>query len=73
MEAKMLQSIEEVGMERGMERGMEIGLEKGRVQTLEEVTKNMLKSGKLTRKEIARFTGMKLTEINKLAKTMKKG
>ena len=65
-EVNMLQSIEEVGIEKGLAQG----LEKGRNDASEEIAKKMLRSGKLTRKEISEFTGLKLSKINALAKTL---
>ncbi|WP_207681877.1 hypothetical protein [Desulfonema magnum] len=57
-EAKMLQSIEEVGYERGLEQG------------LKTTAKNLLKTGKLTKQEIAEVTGLKLSEVRELAKVL---
>ncbi|OQY59243.1 MAG: hypothetical protein B6245_07770 [Desulfobacteraceae bacterium 4572_88] len=59
-EAKMLESIEELGMERGME--------KGEIRALEKVTKNLLRSGKLTKKEIAQVTDLDIAEMNEADK-----
>ena len=69
-EVKMLQSIEEVGMERGLELGLEQGLEQGQILTLRKIAKNLLQSRKLTQKEIVAVTGLKPGEISKLARTL---
>ncbi|QTA93344.1 hypothetical protein [Desulfonema magnum] len=59
----MLQSVEEVGMEKGME--------KGRTEALEETAIKMLSSGVLTAEQIALFTGLEISKIKKLAKDMR--
>jgi predicted transposase/invertase (TIGR01784 family) len=65
-EVKMLQSIEEVGIEKGLEKGLEQGLEKGRIQASEEIAKNLLGLGKLTIKEIGEITGLDMRRIEQL-------
>lgn len=62
----MLQSIKDVGVEEGLAQGLEQGFEKAQG----DIAIKMLRSGKLTRKEIAEFTGLKLSEVNELAKTL---
>ncbi len=61
----MLQSIEEVGMERG--------LEKGQILTQRKIAKSLLQSGKLAQKEISVITGLEPAEIRKMAKALKNG
>jgi hypothetical protein len=70
-EVKMLQSIEEVGIEKGLEKGLEQGLEKGRIQASEEIAKNLLGLGKLTIKEIGEITGLDMRRIGQLKKNSK--
>ncbi|RLC06159.1 MAG: hypothetical protein DRI57_27030 [Deltaproteobacteria bacterium] len=62
----MLQSIKEVGIEEGLEIGLE-RLEQTQIQ----IAKSLLQTGKLTQKEIAMITGLKPTEIRKMAKALK--
>ncbi len=59
----MLQSVEEVGIEEGME--------KGQIQTSEDIAKNLLLSGKLTKQEIASVTGVRINRVSELARDMK--
>ncbi len=66
-EVKMLQSVKEVGIEEGIEIGMEKGMEKGQIQTSEDIAKNLLLSGKLTKQEIAGITGVRINRISELA------
>jgi len=78
-EVKMLQSIEEVGIERGIEvgieRGIEVGIEKGiekgKIQASEEIAKNLLRFGKLTIKEITEITGLDRKKIEQLRSILK--
>ncbi|MCP4344169.1 MAG: hypothetical protein GY795_01415 [Desulfobacterales bacterium] len=63
-EVKMLQSVKEVGIEEGIE----IGMEKGQIQTSEDIAKNLLLSGKLTKQEIAGITGVRINRISELAR-----
>jgi len=65
-EVKMLQSIEEVGIEKGLEQG----LEKGRIQASEEIAKNLLRFGKLSIKEIREITGLDVRRIGQLKKLL---
>ena len=62
-EVKMLQSIEEVGIEKGFQLG--------KIQAAEVIAKNLLQSGKLTNEEIAIVTGLSLKKIGELAMTLK--
>lgn len=70
-EVKMLQSVEEWGMEKGMEKGLEKGLEKGKIKGREETALNLLKMGMLTNEQIAQATNLPLKQIKTLAKNMK--
>ena len=67
-EAKMLQSVEEWGMEKGMEKG----LKKGREENMEKTAVNLLKMGVLTKEQIAEATGLPLERIEILEKTLRK-
>ncbi len=67
----MLESIEEVGIEKGIEIGMEKGMKKEQIRTSEDIAKNLLLSGKLTKQEIARITSVRINRINELAREMK--
>ncbi len=51
-EIKMLQSVKEVGIEEGFE--------KGQIRTSEDIAKNLLISGKLTKQEIVSVTGVRI-------------
>ncbi len=76
----MLESIEEVGIEKGIEigieqgieQGVEQGIEQGRFQALEETAINMLRSG-LTNEQIVQFTGLDSRTIKEIAKKLKSG
>ncbi len=70
-EVNMLESIEEVGIEKGIEIGMEKGMKKEQIRTSEDIAKNLLLSGKLTKQEIARITSVRINRINELAREMK--
>jgi predicted transposase/invertase (TIGR01784 family) len=74
-EVKMLQSVEEWGLEKGMEKGLEKGLEKGmekgKIKGREETALNLLKMGMLTNEQIAQATNLPLKQIKTLAKNMK--
>ncbi len=73
-EAKMLQSIEEVGMEKGidigmekgidigMEKGIDIGMEKGRKET----ARNLLLLNVLTEEQIAQASNLSIEEVRRL-------
>ncbi|MDM8526157.1 hypothetical protein QUF80_22505 [Desulfococcaceae bacterium HSG8] len=62
-EVKMLQSVEEVGIEKG--------IEKGRNQALEETAKNLLKADWLAKQQIAEATGLDIHRIDELAEFLK--
>ncbi len=62
-EAKMLQSIEEVGIEKGMEKGIDIGVEKTVMQ--------FLRAQVLSKEQIAHITGMNMEDIEKLGNKLK--
>jgi len=62
-EVKMLQSVKDVGIEEG--------IQEGRLQALIATAKNLLKSRKLTKKEIAEMTGLTIKDLNKLEKELK--
>lgn len=66
-EAKMLQSIEEVGYERGWEGGREEGQE----ETIEKMAKTLLNKGWLSKEKIMELTGLNLKKINALEKETK--
>jgi len=70
-DVKMLQSIEEAGIERGIEVGIEKGIEKGKMQASEEIAKNLLRFGKLTTKEITEITGLDRKKIEQLRSILK--
>jgi hypothetical protein len=59
----MLQSIEEVCMEKGMQKGIDIGVEKTVMQ--------FLRAQVLSKEQIAHITGMNMAEIEKLEKKLK--
>ena len=63
-EVKMLESVEEVGIEKGIEMGWD--------GALEATAKRMLSSGSLTEEQIAQFTGLEVSKIKELAKETKK-
>lgn len=71
----MLQSIEEVGIEKGIEVGIEVGIEKGiekgKIRASEEIAKNLLRFGKLTIKEIAEITGLDREKIEYFRNVLK--
>ncbi|MDM8517899.1 hypothetical protein QUF76_17015 [Desulfobacterales bacterium HSG16] len=50
----------------------EVGFERGRIYTLEEVAKNMIREGSMSKKQILMITGLDLTEINVLEKEIKR-
>ncbi|MEA1968385.1 MAG: hypothetical protein U9N77_09210 [Thermodesulfobacteriota bacterium] len=64
-EVKMLQSIEEVGMEQGMEQG--------RIQAMKEVAIKMLSSDVLAAEQISLLTGLEISIIKELAKDIQFG
>jgi len=74
-EAKMLQSIEEVGIEKGIERGIErgilIGLEKGEQKKAEETAVKMLLSQWLNKEQISEITGLDRKKLDELEKRLK--
>jgi predicted transposase YdaD len=59
----MLQSIEEVGMEKGMEKGIE--------QEKEATAKKLLLSQWLTKEQISEITGLDREKLEKLEKHLK--
>jgi hypothetical protein len=69
-EAKMLQSIEEVGIEKGMdigiEKGMDIGIEKG----METAAINLLRSQWLNKEQILEITGLDQKKLEALEKRL---
>ncbi len=75
----MFESVEEVYLEKGMEKGFDMGVEKGidigKEQGIdigiEKTAKTMLASGKLSMKDIAEFTGLKMKRIRELADELK--
>ncbi|KPA09712.1 hypothetical protein MHK_010083 [Candidatus Magnetomorum sp. HK-1] len=66
-EANMLQSIEELGIEKGLEQG----LEKGLIQGTENLVKKMIDSGVLTMDQIVRSTGIGMDYIQKILSPQK--
>jgi predicted transposase/invertase (TIGR01784 family) len=68
-EVKMLESVEEVGIEKGME----IGVEKGIGIGVEKTAKNLLRGGWLTPQQIAEATGLDIAIINELAESLTSG
>jgi len=58
-EAKMLQSIEEVGMEEGIDIGIREGLKEAR----RESARNLLLLNLLTEEQIAQVTNLSLEEV----------
>jgi predicted transposase/invertase (TIGR01784 family) len=62
-EAKMLQSIEEVGMEKGLEKGREEGMEKAAV--------NLLRSQWLSKEQISEITGLDREKLEELEKKLR--
>jgi len=74
-EAKMLQSIEEVGIEKGIEKGIErgilIGLEKGEQKKAEETAVKMLLSQWLNKEQISEITGLDRKKLDELEKRLK--
>jgi len=74
-EVEMLQSVEELGMEKGIEigieRGKELGMEKGQALASMEIAKNMIRSGKWTNEEIASVTGLNVGKLDELSKTLR--
>ncbi len=82
-EVKMLQSIEEVGMEKGMEIGVEkgigigvekgigIGVEKGIGIGLEKTAVNLLLSRLLNKEQISEITGLDREKLDELEKRLK--
>jgi hypothetical protein len=66
-EVKMLQSIEEWGIEKGMEKGIEKGMEKGMEKGREETAINLLKMGMLTYEQIAQATNLPVPTVEALA------
>jgi hypothetical protein len=66
-EAKMLQSIEEVGMEKGLEKGRKEGMEKG----MEKAAINLLRSQWLTKEQISEITGLDRKKLEELEKKLK--
>jgi len=61
-DAKMLQSIEEVGMEKGMEKGMDIGVE--------NTVMKLLRAQVLTKEQIADIIGLNMEKIETLEKKL---
>jgi hypothetical protein len=74
-EAKMLQSIEEVGMERGidigMEKGIDIGKKEGRKEGKKETARNLLLLNILTEEQIAQATNLSIEEVRRLKREAK--
>ncbi|MGE0087551.1 MAG: hypothetical protein AB7S75_24340, partial [Desulfococcaceae bacterium] len=70
-EAKMLQSIEEVGIEKGLEKGILIGLEKGEQKKAEETAVKMLLSQWLNKEQISEITGLDRKKLDELEKRLK--
>jgi hypothetical protein len=64
-EVKMLESVEEVGIEKGIEIGWD--------GALEATAKNLLKNGWLSPQQIAEATGLDIAIINELAESLKSG
>jgi hypothetical protein len=67
----MLESIEEVGYERGYERGFEEGKRAARIRVWEKITINLLRSGLLTKEQIAQVIDLDIVRINELEETLK--
>jgi len=67
-EVKMLQSIEEVGIEKGMDIGMDIG----RKEAMEETAVQLLRSGWLKKEQIAEITKLDKAKLDELEKGLKK-
>ncbi len=65
-EAKMLQSIEEVGMEKGLEKGLKEGMEKG----MEKAAINLLRSKWLSKEQISEITGLDRKKLEELEKSL---
>ncbi|QTA81503.1 Uncharacterized protein dnl_38400 [Desulfonema limicola] len=72
-EAKMLQSVEEVFIEKGKEIGVEIGVEIGRKETMEETAIKLFRSGWLNKKQIGEITRLDKEKLDELEKSLKKG
>jgi predicted transposase/invertase (TIGR01784 family) len=70
-EAKMLQSIEEVGIEKGIEQGIEKGIEQGVEQEKEATAKKLLLSQWLTKEQISEITGLDREKLEKLENKLK--
>jgi len=63
-EAKMLQSIEEVGIEKGIDIGVEQGIEQG----IEQTAVNLLRSQLLNKEQISEVTGLDRKKLEELEK-----
>ncbi|MEE4357196.1 MAG: hypothetical protein V2I97_12075, partial [Desulfococcaceae bacterium] len=80
-EVKMLQSIEEVGIEKGVERGIGIGVEKGigiGVEKgigigVEKTAVNLLLSRLLNKEQISEITGLDREKLDELEKKLNTG
>jgi hypothetical protein len=68
-EVKMLQSIEEVGIEKGLEKGMVIGQKK----TIEKTAEKLLLSQWLNKEQISEITGLDREKLDELEKNLKSG
>ena len=62
----MLQSIEEVGMEKGIDIGMEKGRKEGKQEGRKESARNLLLLNVLTEEQIAQVTNLTLEEVRRL-------
>jgi hypothetical protein len=72
-EVKMLQSIEEVGIEKGVERGIGIGVEKGIGIGVEKTAVNLLLSRLLNKEQISEITGLDREKLDELEKKLNTG
>jgi len=76
-EAKMLQSIKDVGIEEGidigMEKGIDIGMEKGRKEARKETARNLLLLNVLTEEQIAQAANLSIEEVMQLKQEMDGG
>ncbi len=64
----MYEDIFERGMERGLERGRSEGIQSGITRGISSVVRGMLEIGKLSCEDIAKYTGMSIDEIKRVAK-----
>ena len=69
----MLQSIEEVGMEKGIDIGVEKGIDIGREEARKETARNLLLLNVLTDEQIAQAASLSIEAVRQLKREKEGG